>query len=112
MICKTSRHPLIAIRGPHLIRVTDYLLWIYLISLHEEVVRLDVPVDEVLAVDVLDPRDQLVGQQQHCLQAEPPATKKLLGLVWTNIFFNSDVLQLGQICIVIVTKLRSGESDF
>merc|ERR550532_2374880 len=28
--------------------------------------------DEVLAVDVLDPRDQLVRQQQHCLQAEPP----------------------------------------
>ena len=46
--------------------------------------------DEVLAVDVLDPGDQLVRQQQHCLQAEPPATKKMLGFVWTNMFVNSD----------------------
>ena len=51
-------------------------LWKYFIVLHEEVVRLDVPVDEVLAVDIFDPRDQLVRQQQHCLQAKPPAKKK------------------------------------
>ena len=61
--------------------------------------------DEVLAVDVLDPRDQLVCQQQHCLQAEPPATTKTVevGFFGTNIFVNSDkyVLQFRQMCIAI-----------
>ena len=69
-------------------------IWMYLINLHEEVVRLDVPVDEVLAVDVLNPRDQLVRQQKHCLQTKPPKTtkrlKSSLGSVWTNQLCNLD----------------------
>lgn len=35
---------------------------------HQEVVGLDITVDERLGVDVLDARDQLVGEQQDCLQ--------------------------------------------
>ena len=38
---------------------------------HEEVVWLDVSVDEVLGVDVLDPGDELVGQEQDSLETEP-----------------------------------------
>lgn len=37
---------------------------------HQEVVWLDVTVDEVARVDVLYARDQLVGEQQHSLEAE------------------------------------------
>ena len=37
---------------------------------HQEVVWLHVPVDEVLAVDELDPADELVGEQQDGLEAE------------------------------------------
>ena len=37
---------------------------------HQEVVRLHVAMDEVLAVNVLDPVDQLIGEQQHRLQLE------------------------------------------
>ncbi len=40
---------------------------------HEEVVWLDVPVDEVLGVDVFDPGDQLIGKQEDSLEAESPA---------------------------------------
>ena len=31
--------------------------------------------DEVLAVDVLDPRDELVGEQEDRLEGEPPRAK-------------------------------------
>ena len=41
-------------------------------SLHEEVVGLDVPVDEVFRVNVLYPRDQLVRKEKDGLEAEPP----------------------------------------
>ncbi len=37
---------------------------------HEEVVGLDVPVDEVFAVNVLDATDELVGEEQHGLERE------------------------------------------
>ena len=37
---------------------------------HQEVVRLDVAVDEGLGVDVLDTGNELIGQQQDCLQRE------------------------------------------
>ena len=37
---------------------------------HEEVVRLDVAVDKGLGVDVLDARDELVGQQEDGLERE------------------------------------------
>lgn len=37
---------------------------------HEEIVRFDVTVDERFGVDVLDARDELVGQEQDRLQRE------------------------------------------
>lgn len=37
---------------------------------HQEIVRLDVTVDEALGVDVLDTRDELIGEQQHGLEGE------------------------------------------
>ena len=42
---------------------------------HEEVVRLDVAVDEVLVVHVLDPPDHLVRQHEHGLHGEPPGAE-------------------------------------
>jgi hypothetical protein len=41
-----------------------------LANAHEEVVRLDISVDEVSGVDVLDSRDQLVGEKENSLEAE------------------------------------------
>ena len=42
---------------------------------HQEVVRLDVAVDEVLVVDVLDPPNHLVGQHEDGLHGEPPGAE-------------------------------------
>jgi hypothetical protein len=42
---------------------------------HEEVVRLDIAVDEGLGVDVLDPGDELIGQEQNGLQRELAVAK-------------------------------------
>ena len=42
---------------------------------HEEVVRLDVAVDEILIVDELDAADHLVGQHQHRLHGEAARAK-------------------------------------
>uniref|UniRef100_A0A182QU92 Uncharacterized protein n=1 Tax=Anopheles farauti TaxID=69004 RepID=A0A182QU92_9DIPT len=42
---------------------------------HQEVVRLDVAVDEVLHVQVLEPPDHLVDQHQHRLDREVPAAE-------------------------------------
>ena len=42
---------------------------------HQEVVGLDVPVDEVLVVDILDPPDHLVGQHEDGLHGEPPGAE-------------------------------------
>lgn len=41
-----------------------------LANTHEKVIGLDVAVDEGLGVDVFDPRDQLIGQEQDRLQRE------------------------------------------
>jgi hypothetical protein len=43
-----------------------------LVQTDAEVVGFDVAVDEVPVVDVLDPRDHLVGQHQDCLEGELP----------------------------------------
>ena len=42
---------------------------------HQEVVRLDVAVDEVLVVHVLDPPDHLVRQHEDGLHGEPPGAE-------------------------------------
>uniref|UniRef100_A0A182IYJ2 Uncharacterized protein n=1 Tax=Anopheles atroparvus TaxID=41427 RepID=A0A182IYJ2_ANOAO len=42
---------------------------------HEEVIRLDVAVDEVLHVQILQPADHLVDEHQHGLDREVPAAK-------------------------------------
>ena len=42
---------------------------------HQEVVGLDVPVDEVLVVDILDPPDHLVGQHEDGLHGESPGAE-------------------------------------
>ena len=42
---------------------------------HQEVVRLDVAVDEVLVVDILDPPNHLVGQHEDGLHGEPPGAE-------------------------------------
>ena len=42
---------------------------------HQEVVRLDVPVDEVLVVNKLDPPDHLVGQHENRLHGEAPGAE-------------------------------------
>ena len=39
---------------------------------HEEVVRFDISVDEVLVVNILYSPNHLVSQHQHCLHGEPP----------------------------------------
>lgn len=41
-----------------------------LANTHQEVVRLDISVDERLGMDVLDARDELIGQKQDSLQGE------------------------------------------
>ena len=41
-----------------------------LANAHQEVVRLDVPVDERLGMNVLNPRDELIRQQEDGLQGE------------------------------------------
>lgn len=51
-------------------KVNDIDLVASLPDAHEEVVGLDVAVDEGLGVDVLDPRDELVGEEQNRLQGE------------------------------------------
>lgn len=45
-------------------KVNDINLVASLPYAHDEVVRLDVAVDERLAMDVLDPGDELVGEEQ------------------------------------------------
>tara|TARA_R110002003_G_scaffold202_8_gene15712 strand:+ start:4601 stop:5092 length:492 start_codon:yes stop_codon:yes gene_type:complete len=50
--------------------VNDIDLVAALADAHEEVVRLDVAVDEGLGVDVFDAGNELVGEQQDCLQRE------------------------------------------
>lgn len=50
--------------------VDDIDLVATLADAHQEVVRLDVTVDERLGVDVLDARDELVGQQENGLERE------------------------------------------
>ena len=42
---------------------------------HQEVVGLDITVDEGLGVDVLDTRNQLVGQKQDSLEGELPVAE-------------------------------------
>ena len=42
---------------------------------HEEVVGLDITVDERLGVDVLDTRDELIGEEQDGLQGELPVAE-------------------------------------
>lgn len=42
---------------------------------HEEVVRLDITVDERLGVDVLDTRDELIGEEQDGLERELPVAE-------------------------------------
>lgn len=41
-----------------------------LANAHQEIVRFDVAVDERLGVDIFNARDELVGQQQDCLQGK------------------------------------------
>ena len=49
---------------------------VYLLSqAHKKVVGLHVPMDEVFAVDELDPADELVGQQQHRFQTQLPVAE-------------------------------------
>jgi hypothetical protein len=43
-----------------------------LVESNAEVIGLDITMDEVAVVDVLDARDHLVDQDQHCLQGELP----------------------------------------
>lgn len=51
-------------------KVNDIDLVATLADAHQEVVRLDVTVDERFGVDVLDARDELVGQQEDGLERE------------------------------------------
>jgi len=46
-----------------------------LASSHQEILRLDVAMDVRFAVDVFDPRDELVGKQQNGLQRELSVAK-------------------------------------
>jgi hypothetical protein len=50
--------------------IDDIDLVAALADTHEEVVGLDITVDEGLGVDVLDARDELIGQQKNGLQGE------------------------------------------
>ena len=48
----------------------------YLLSqTHEEVVRLHVSVDEILAMNELNPTDELSREQEDCLEAELPVAE-------------------------------------
>lgn len=51
-------------------KIDDVDLIAALADAHQEVVGLDVAMDEGLGMDVLDARDELVGQQQDRLEAE------------------------------------------
>jgi hypothetical protein len=42
---------------------------------HEEVIRLDISVNEGLGMDVLDTRDELIGQEKDSLQGELSVTE-------------------------------------
>ena len=55
--------------------VDDIDLVTTLADAHQEVVRLDVPVDEGLGVDVLDTRDKLIGQEEDGLQGKLPVAE-------------------------------------
>lgn len=55
--------------------VDDIDLVASLADTHQEVVRLDVTVDERLGVDVLDTRDELVGQEENGLERELPVAE-------------------------------------
>lgn len=50
--------------------INDIDLVTTLADAHEEVIRLDITVDEGLRMDVLDSRDELIGQKEHGLQGE------------------------------------------
>ena len=78
--CRTGQVLVLAIRDvevclrvPVLLRqtkVNDIDLIAPLANAHQKVVRLDVAVDEALGMNVLDPGDELVGEQQHGLERE------------------------------------------
>ena len=42
---------------------------------HEEIVRFDISVNEILVVYELDATDHLVGQHKHRFHGEPPGTE-------------------------------------
>ena len=42
---------------------------------HQEIVRLDIPMNERFGVDVLDTRDELIGEQEHRLEGELAVAK-------------------------------------
>jgi hypothetical protein len=56
-------------------KVDDVDLVSTLANTHKEVVRLDIAVDEVAGVNVLDTRNQLVGEEKHSLEAELAVTE-------------------------------------
>mmetsp|Transcript_22320 Transcript_22320/g.46874 ORF Transcript_22320/g.46874 Transcript_22320/m.46874 type:complete len:427 (-) Transcript_22320:824-2104(-) len=56
-------------------KVDDVHLVRLLPQAHQEVVRLDIPVDEAPGVHVLDPSKQLVRQHEHRLERKPPVAK-------------------------------------
>ena len=54
---------------------------------HQKVVGLDVPMDEVLVVDVLDPTNHLIGEHQHCLHGESEKDQSEIFTALKPIFF-------------------------
>ena len=56
-------------------KVNDIDLVTTLADAHQEVVRLDVTMDKGFGVDVLNPRDQLICQEEYRLQGEFPVAK-------------------------------------
>jgi hypothetical protein len=66
---------------------------------HEKVIRLDVPMNERLGMDVLNPRDELICEEQHSLEREFAVAKveKILQAGSQKIQHHGIVVTLGPI---------------
>ena len=62
---------------------------------HQEVVWFDVPMDEILVVDVLDPPNHLVSQQEDGLHGKSPRAG--LGDNCQILAVRSDICKIGQL---------------
>ena len=78
-------------------KIDDIDLVTSLSDAHQEVVRLDVPMNERLGMDILDPGDELIREQKHRFQRELAVAKieKILQAGSEQVKHHSIIITLG-----------------